>query len=492
MIRVHVGNEPLRTAVRTAVVVAGSTSPELVVTDYSIDNQAIQDFDENVTYTADYSTTEMGTYDHPAGYTHSGMPNGVAPSNIVGGTMELVDVNMGTKFSYSVSENDTIYNVSPNGVSHYRIIKNGEVVSAGTLRPTGKVRTIYGTTLKNCRDLGGWDCDGGTVKYGKLFRGSELTGNSRPTEQITAFEKRMMTDLLGIQCEIDLRDVTEAGGTATFDHTVDYLHQGIGDYASTLSDSVNLSRTKTVMSKIMNNAIKGIPTFYHCVAGADGAGTVSWLLLGILGVSQSDCDKEYELTCLAGPTRFRNQYLIGLYNKVMSYGKATFQANIAEAFRQMDIDIDLVNGFRKAMIDGTPSDLSYDVPAMTITSNGTYDVSAVNEAVVNVPVVAPEALTGEIMGDGTMTITIPTNKQCSFVSVFLDAPMLSQMDVIGSLCVHENCQAAGVLNRWRGTYGAGYDFTSPYGGTVTFNSASIVITTSAYPFAAAKYRWIAC
>lgn len=363
-----------------------------VITNYSIDNQAIKDFDDNVVYTSDYSTTQMGTYDHPTSYTKLGKPTGATPSNIVAGDMILSDINMGTSWAHNVADNETIYNVSPNGVCQYKIISSGEVVAAGQLNPTGKVRTLYGTTLKNCRDLGGWACDGGTVKYGKLFRTSELTGLSRPDEQITDLEKSMFLNLLGIKCEVDLRDTSEQGGTATFDSSVEYFHQDIVAYESTFANETRKAELKTVLTKIMTNAVENKPTFWHCVAGSDRTGTVAWLLLGLLGVSQSDCDKEYEITCLSGPTRFRNKdyatlgYLSGLYNYISGLGKSTFRNNIVEAFRTLGIDECLVNSFRMSMIDGNPTTVSYDVPPMTITSNGTYDVSKVNQAIVNTPV----------------------------------------------------------------------------------------------------------
>ena len=369
-----------------------SQSVNNVITNYSINNQAIKDFDDNVTYTSDYSTTQMGTYDHPTSYTKLGKPTGATPSNIVAGDMILSDINMGTSWAHNVAANEPIYNVSPNGVCQYKIISSGEVVAAGQLNPTGKVRTLYGTTLKNCRDLGGWACDGGTVKYGKLFRTSELTGLSRPDEQITALEKSMFLNLLGIKCEVDLRDTPEQGGTATFDSSVEYLHQDIVAYKDAFTNETRKNQLKIVLTKIMTNAVENKPTFWHCVAGADRTGTVAWLLLGLLGVSQSDCDKEYEITCLSGPTRFRNKdyatlgYLSGLYNYISGLGKSTFRDNIVEAFRIVGVDECLVNSFRMSMINGNPTTVSYDIPPMTITSNGTYDVSKVNQAIVNTPV----------------------------------------------------------------------------------------------------------
>ena len=217
------------------------TNINSVVTEYTINNQAIKDYDDNVIYTSDYSTSQMGTYDHPTSYTQLGKPNGVSPTNIVAGSINLIDEKMGTSYKYTINTGDTIYNVSPGGNVYYDIEdSNAKVLAAGILKPTGKVRTLYGTTLKNCRDLGGWSCDGGTVKYGKLFRTSELTGLSRPTEQITTIEKNMMVNLLGIKCEIDFRGESEQGGTATFpSNQVEYLHQIISDYKNALETSAN-------------------------------------------------------------------------------------------------------------------------------------------------------------------------------------------------------------------------------------------------------------
>lgn len=38
------------------------------------------------------------------------------------------------------------------------------------------------------------------------------------------------------------------------------------------------------------------PVYFHCTAGADRTGTLACVLEGLLGMSQSDIDKDYELT----------------------------------------------------------------------------------------------------------------------------------------------------------------------------------------------------
>jgi protein tyrosine/serine phosphatase len=466
-------------------------------TTYSINNQAIKDFDENVTYTSDYSYSEMGTYDHPTSYTKLGYPNGASPSNIAAGTIRLTDINMGTEWSYDIEAGELIYNVSPNGICGYKITSSGDVIAAGQLNPTGKVRTLYGTTLKNCRDLGGWACDGGTVKYGKLFRTSELTGLSRPNEQITDLEKSMFLNLLGIKCEVDLRDTAEQGGTATFDNSVEYFHQTIWAYKDTFTNDERKAQIKAVLTKIMQNAVENKPTFWHCVAGADRTATVAWLLLGLLGVSQSDCDKEYEITSLSGPTRFRNKdyanlgYLSGLYHYVSNLGKSTFKNNIVEAFRIIDIDECLVNAFRLAMIDGNPTAITYDIPPLSITANGTYDVSKANQAIVNVPVAAPTSYSGTVSIENTSQSTLNIDlgfSGCAYFAIFATAAPVDT-NTCDAMAWNSTTNYS-AWSRYRGSYNQGYGAD---GGTVEVSGNSITITagTNLAFCRNTTYKWIA-
>ena len=56
----------------------------------------------------------------------------------------------------------TFYNTRPNGNAPYATANQ-----SGVLNPLDQVRWIRSATA-NMRDLGGWACDGGTVKYGLL------------------------------------------------------------------------------------------------------------------------------------------------------------------------------------------------------------------------------------------------------------------------------------------------------------------------------------
>ena len=70
---------------------------------------------------------------------------------------------------------------------------------AGTLKPLDALRWIRtrdgSAEAWNVRDLGGWACDGGTVKYGLLIRGG----------RISAADRAVLVGQFGVQHEIDLR-----------------------------------------------------------------------------------------------------------------------------------------------------------------------------------------------------------------------------------------------------------------------------------------------
>lgn len=315
-------------------------------TDYtfSISNQQIEKFVDEVTYTSDYSTSSVSGY---TSHSDSGRPNGQTIPN--GGTLRLYNVG---KLNEQTN-GGKIYNIQPNTIGSYEIVNGDNVNACGKLTVSGGVRVIYGASFTNLRDLGGWTCDGGTVRYGLLYRSPEL-------DDVSADDIAMLKNLLGINHEVDMRESgAEGGGTATFEH---YLHQPMGNYADALSTAAYKLKTKTVLEYVMNCAMQGNPCLYHCAAGADRTGTVSWLLLGVLGVSQSDCDKEYEITNFGGPIRLRSTYLGALYNAVNAFDGDDFTNKCKNALLSCGISIALINHFRHAMIDGNPVDLAEDSP----------------------------------------------------------------------------------------------------------------------------------
>lgn len=330
---------------------------------YNFNNPSIQAFVSGVTYTSDYSSSSVEPYTRRAD-ANLGRPNGV-DAVLSAGTLRQSNVGMVNEEPVNAGTK-TLYNYQPQKTGSYAVVDNGGVSNFGNVVASGGVRVIYGSTLKNMRDIGGWTCDGGTTRYGLLYRCSELTGSSGGTQMSTA-DKNMIQNLLGVRAELDMRDISEDGGTASFDSIVTYLHQTIGNYADAFSSN-NIGKFKIAAEFLMNNAIQGKPTVYHCVAGADRTGTITWILLGVLGVSQSNCDKEYEITCFSGPDRPRNNYLAALAAYVSELAGDDHTHKCMQALMDCGVSIDLINQFRHAIIDGNPVDLEPNVIVEPITS----------------------------------------------------------------------------------------------------------------------------
>ena len=319
---------------------------------------AVKNFLDNVTYDPnDYSTSQIANYAPSTADVNNTYPIGITVETESG----ALDRN-----GYEVavqSGNTTLYNDIPNKYTEFANRNNGAVLRAGTLKPTGGLRQIKCAT-SNVRDLGGWACDGGTIKYGKLFRGGEFQ-----TADVDIFINQ-----LGILHELNLRGSTEAEGEVTT------LRDFVGFTCPeqyvwyTIADNYN-ETWKEILRCAFDCVTKNKPLYFHCSAGADRTGTVACILEAILGMSQSDIDKDYELTCFASGTgtdnaaRRRNESeWSGLITQINALAGSSFRDKVIGWVASLGFTAEEINAFRTAMIDGTPDVVSLNVETYTITN----------------------------------------------------------------------------------------------------------------------------
>lgn len=340
----------------------------------------VANFLDNVAYDpSDYSSSQIANYVTSASSNH---PVGVTINMKTAGTLTVVDGYTGRTVSKAVSAGDvTIYNCTPGATSKFVLVgADGSIVQNGVIKPTGACRMIRMTNVDNIRDLGGWACDGGTVKYGKLFRGGEMYGF------LTDDGKQQALDMLGILKEIDLRFAEDLNGRTEsgFGPTVDMLWVDMTWNALTYQKSSG--NIKAIFDPLFDYAIAGKPTYFHCSAGADRTGVVALICEAILGVSQPDCDKDYELTNFytgvgtdADARRRDEAVWTREITYLNTYSGATFREKTMNFLLSCGITLEKINAFRAAMIDGTPTALTADIASYTITKtlNGvTVDNSA--------------------------------------------------------------------------------------------------------------------
>lgn len=285
---------------------------------------AVKEYLDNVTYNPnDYTTSQIADY---------------APA---------VAVQSNTKPIGKTLDGVTYYNEVPNVTTPF-----SSTSEAGTLKPLDRLRWINSQT-PNMRDLGGWSCDGGTVKYGKLFRGSEpLAGD------------KALALSLGIRHELNLR----GNEIPIRNYSIwDIPYTQFEHYAWNLNnDAVWGDIIKAVFYAVNHN----IPLYFHCAAGADRTGATALLIEAILGMSQSDMDKDYELTCFYSGTgtdanaRRRNEtdWTTNI-NFINSQSGDTFRDRAISFVLSHGITYDEINAFRANLIDGNPELINPPAPS---------------------------------------------------------------------------------------------------------------------------------
>lgn len=190
------------------------------------------------------------------------------------------------------------------------------------------MRPINAQGAYNIRDLGGLKTSsGGTVSYGKLFRGGRINDGNEPT--LTESGLYVMNERLGIKSEIDLRRAgTDDGGQtkSVLGDDVRYLKAGFTGYSFIIPEFNNYGPNSRSYSQGSTEAIKSVftfladeknyPAYFHCNSGADRTGTLALLIEAAIGVNEKEIIKDFELTSFAyvyGP-RYRGQIENGRFS----------------------------------------------------------------------------------------------------------------------------------------------------------------------------------
>ena len=194
-----------------------------------------------------------------------------------------------------------LYNLYKACVYYVRVTAyggNGEVLESavGSFQTTSlgpRVMDIDG--ICNVRDFGGWKTmDGQTLVQGIAYRGGSVTPLPRDPLDTTITErgKAYLRDTLGVKTELDLRSEAESGvyGESVIPG-VKLVYKTINGYDAAMKEP---ERFREVFKFFADK--NNYPMYYHCTAGSDRTGTVTFLLRALLGVSELDCIKDHEFS----------------------------------------------------------------------------------------------------------------------------------------------------------------------------------------------------
>lgn len=285
----------------------GDTTPEPVIIEepFQVHSEIIEQFLTSVTYDErDYSYTHI--FDEPWGaYGAPGeldKPNELElswKSSPEGTplTLTLKEEESGWTAQYSVKAGATSFSVTnlvPNMSYSYEVKTADEketVVGLGSFKTKGMLHLVYyASKIRNSRDLGGWKTtDGKTVKFRKLYRGGLLNGGYLSSTG----KKNMLAE--GILAELDLREAgDDASTSSSLGSDILFYNPSIKKaYGTMIRDYPE--KVKNSFEFIVRCLRENKPLYFHCSLGRDRTGTITAVILGTLGVSESEMSKEFEL-----------------------------------------------------------------------------------------------------------------------------------------------------------------------------------------------------
>ena len=286
------------------------------VDDYDIENPGVRAYLENVDYSDDPDYTRSEVSNYPG----TDKPNPVKLTWQGKASTVRISTSPDLSGSWDVAAQESpasIYNLTPGVRYFYSVIAaDGSVVRESCVIPKGPLRMINGL-LKNTRDLGGWKAGDKTVKYGKIYRGANLDDIQQDASKMDIVVNR-----LGVGVDLDLRGLPPGtqGGSGENNpwkptdpviyKNIQLWHYFVPSANKYLQVDVSPGETadqyQYAIRCIIDWLKDGKVIYFHCHGGADRTGTLAFLLEGLLGVSESDMSKDFELTTYSNSIHRRN------------------------------------------------------------------------------------------------------------------------------------------------------------------------------------------
>ena len=207
-----------------------------------------------------------------------------------------------------------VYNLVPSSAYYWKVcgtFDGDESVTSHFTTESISLRCVFVDGAVNTRDIGGYAAANGSVNYGKIYRGGNL-------DSITTAGAGALKDDLQIKTEIDLR---KDGARKNESLGLSYYKFDAGSYTDILDlaawnalpaaarrefNAKYSAGIKNIFEILANE--ENYPVYIHCDNGADETGTVAFLINALLGVSESDLIRDFELSSFsaAAGARYRS------------------------------------------------------------------------------------------------------------------------------------------------------------------------------------------
>ncbi len=236
-------------------------------------------------------------------------------------SLKGVDVYTPFKFNYTLKDKDGVLTLSENAdmsapvkfilaksesvleihnlktdTTYYYTVEVGEETYAGSFETAKGTRFVYIPGVYNTRDIGGYStADGKTLKQGMIIRGTEMDGLVEASYFLSSKNVDTVKEQFSFVYDMDLRYPSELSGvnSSHLGTDVGYKCYGAPMYLNVFNDSYKQT-VKDIFSDLAK--AENYPMYMHCTYGADRTGTIVYLLQGLLGMSEQDMVREYQMT----------------------------------------------------------------------------------------------------------------------------------------------------------------------------------------------------
>ncbi len=265
--------------------------------------------------------------------------------------VSMTELEMQTTASGTSAE---VWNLIPGRRYWYKVTaQDGTLLSGGTFTTTGRRRMLKVSDkynedhANNFRDLGGIrTVDGRSLKYGKLYRGTNV-------DEATQAEKDYIRGYLNVGLDVELRTY----GSSNLGDDIDFVN---GQYTGKMDEFYvenENGQFKKIFAKIVEHLEKGDAAYIHCKSGADRTGYVCILLEAALGVSPKECSIDYELTSFStsGPHLRNDNILMPLGRRgldyIQDYSNSSYQENAWKILMGYGVPEDQIRTFVREMVE---------------------------------------------------------------------------------------------------------------------------------------------
>ncbi len=303
------------------VVLVNSVVNEFMKLDYSADNYKM------------FEKSQAGRLDLglcvSVWYNIKGIPEGCSVKKATLNVSEKNDFSLPAIYNLDNAQTSVdIYNLKTDTKYFYRFdleISNGTQSSvSGSFKTAKTPRLLNVEGVANLRDFGGWETvDGYKVRQGILYRSAEIDGAVDSKYTITANGVNTLLTEFGIRTEMDLRSSSEnVSGADKLGAGVEHIY-----YGSQMYTDVFTGYGQTAMRNVFSDlaAKSDAPILLHCTHGVDRTGTVCFILGALLGMSEEDLMRDYQLSALYHGGLWSAEQMNSFVERLKTYEGNTLQ-----------------------------------------------------------------------------------------------------------------------------------------------------------------------